>query len=132
MKINQLFTKMVDIEIVLELLKCFGLKDLHDQKVFSKQDMVQFETLTQLAPLIPVLEEHYLPCKAKIYLRNMSEKKALTVLKQVLRLHKYYLHSQEKNVQNKKVIFYRLLNESDRSSSQHMKQVPQPNLLTFT
>lgn len=132
MKINQLFTKQIEIDLVLQLLACFGLESLSDKKMFSKNDMVQLGTVQKLMELIPTLQQYYLPCKAKLYLNNINEKRALTILKQILRLHHYFLLSIEKNIQNKKIIFYKLLNQAEYSSLQHMKQVPEPSLLTFS
>ena len=131
MKINQLFTKHVELEVVMQLLACFGLESLQDKRLFSKHDLMQDKTVEKIKELLPVLEEYYLPCKSRIYLQNINEKRALTILKQVLRLHQYYLMSIERNIQNKKVIFYKLLNDTEYASMQHMKQKPEPSLLTF-
>lgn len=132
MKINQLFTQKVGTDLLIKLLSCFGLRNLQDKRMFSKCDMAQLNTVQLLSTLVPELEIFYLPCKAKIYLAGLTEKKALTVLKQVLRLHGYHLLSQEKNMNNKKVIFYRLISETEKQNSQHMKQFQVTNILTFS
>lgn len=133
MKINQLFTKKVDTDLLLKLLQCFGLNDLHDKRFFCKFDMIQLNTVQKVNLLKPLLEEYYLPCKSKVYLdtENMTEKRAITILKQVLRLHGYYLYSKEKNVNNRKIIFYQLLNELDKNVSQHMKRFDVTNIISF-
>ena len=77
------------------------------------------------------LEDFYLPCKAKIYLEGMDEKRAITVLKQILRLHGYFLLSREKNFNNKKIIFYQLINEKDKLKSHNMKTFHITNILNF-
>jgi len=132
MKIHQLFTKRVDVDLLLELLKCFGLKDLNDKRLFCKYDMIQNNTVAKLSDLKVALEEFYLPCKAKIYLENITEKRSVTVLKQVLRLHGYYLISKEKNVNNKKIIFYHLINEKDKQTTNLMRKYDVTNIIDFT
>jgi hypothetical protein len=131
MKINQLFVKKVEIEVVLKLLRCFGLEDFNDNKLFSRNDLVQHDTLERMKKMKSELECYYLPCKAKMYLDAIREKRAITILKQVLRLHGYFLISREKNIHNKKVIFYQLVNEKDKSKPLNMKQYTITNILYF-
>jgi hypothetical protein len=132
MKINQLFTQPVEGELLIKLLQCYGLKDLQDKRMFSKYDMMQMQTVAQLTALLDELRPFYLPCKAKVYLDDLNEKKALTVLKQVLRLNGHFLSSTEKNIQNKKIIFYKLISEEERAVSTHMmQQMGAENVLTF-
>ena len=63
MKINQLFTKKVDTNVLLRLLRCFSLADLNDKKNFCKYDIIQFNTIDQINEMRPELEFYYLPCK---------------------------------------------------------------------
>lgn len=114
MKINQLFRKRVDTELLMEILRSFGLSTLNDRRCFSKQDLLQERTVEKLNKLLPVLEEHYLPCKARVYIDSLNEKRAITMLKQILRLHGHFLMSRERNVNNKKIIYYQLMNEMER------------------
>lgn len=131
MKIHQLFTKKVEVELLLRLLKCFGLKDLNDKRLFCKNDIVQNNTVGKMNEMKSVLESYYLPCKAKIYLEEVTDKRVITILKQVLRLHGYYLVSKEKNVNNKKIIFYHLVNEKDRQTTNLMKKYDVTNVIDF-
>ena len=131
MKINQLFVKKIDIDVLMKLLSCFGLENLNDRKFFSKYDLLQQNTVAKLNALKPELEEYYLPCKARIYLDNITEKRGLTVLKQVLRLHNYYLLSRERNFNQKKVIFYQLVNDKDKTRPQKMKHYNVINVVHF-
>lgn len=131
MKIHQLFRLKVETDVLIKLLKCFNLNGLEDKKVFSKYDLVKCDTLHKLEDMKSELEIYYLPCKSKIYLHELTEKKAITVLKQVLRLHGYFLVSKEKNVSNKKVIFYVLMNEKEKHKTPNMKKFGITNVLTF-
>lgn len=131
MKINQLFTKKVEVGTLLKVLQCFGLNGLMDRKMFSKSDMVAEKTVERLKSLKTELSEYYLPCKAKVYLDDMNEKKAITVFKQLLRLYGYNLLSKEKNLNGKKVIYYKLCNTSDTENSQAMFKVSVKNVIYF-
>ena len=133
MKIHQLFTKKVDTDILLKLLSAFGINDLNDKKLFCKIDLVQQDTVRKVLALKSCLEQYYLPCKSRIYLDTdtLNEKRCITILKQVLRLHGYFLVSKEKNFNNKKVIFYQLINEKERQQSFNMKRFEVTNIITF-
>lgn len=132
MKINQLFVKMVDVDMLCKLLACFELKGLHDMQMFSKNELVQRKTAEKMLALKPELQTYYLRCKAQIYLDNITLKKSITVLKQVLRLYDYYLVSHEKNINNKKVIFYQLVAAVDRHPPTNMKQDEREYVLCFS
>lgn len=131
MKINQLFTQHVGEDLVLRMLKCFGLNNFEDKRTFCKNDLVKIGTVEKLSFLITEIRSYYLPCKAKVYLDNMDERKAITVMKQVLRLHSYYLQSKEKNFNNKKVMFYTLIPECDRQQPSYMRKIPVDYILEF-
>lgn len=122
MKIYQLFIKKVEDELLAKLLRCFGLQGLEDRRVFNKHDMVQMRTVEQMKNLSDELATYYLPCKAKIYLQDLTEKRAITVLKQVIRLYDYHLASIEKNASGRKIINYCLVsNTSDTLRPRRMK-----------
>ena len=48
------------------------------------------------------LDKYYLPCKAKIYLLNINEKRAITILRHFLKVFNYKLYSTEKYINKKK------------------------------
>ena len=114
MKINQLFRKRVDTDLLLDIARCFGLSTLNDRKSFCKQDLFKERTVERLRPLLPTIEDHYLPCKARVYIDELTEKRAITMFKQMLRLHGHYLLSRERNVNNRKIVYYTLMNEMER------------------
>lgn len=84
MKINQLFTRQVEKELLERLLACYNIKDLFDRHQFCKRDLAKFGTVAKLPPVIDELRNYYLPCKAKVYLDGMDERKSITLLRQVL------------------------------------------------
>jgi hypothetical protein len=131
MKINQLFIKQVDMDLVLRLLTCFGLKDLNDKRMFCKYDLESIGTVKQIESMMDEISEYYLPCKAKVYLTDLTEKKSLTILKQIIRLHGYFLKSKEKTFNNRKVMFYTLISEKDKKQDIRMKTIQKYSLIEF-
>ena len=54
-------------------------------------------------------KDYYLPCKYKIYLQNISIKKSITLLRQLLKLYDYNVKSNEKYIKGEKIIVYQIL-----------------------
>lgn len=132
MKINQLFRKRVELDTLLEVMDCFGLKGLTDKKSFSKSDLMEIGTVDKINGMIHKLDEYYMPCKSKVYLDSLTEKRAITILKQILRIHGYFLASSERNFNNQKVIFYRLMNEMDIGIKPKMRQYEVTQIINFS
>jgi hypothetical protein len=118
MKINQLFTKMMTEEVLHKLLTCYNLTGLHDSRMFSKRELEQLGTVNKVNELIEELGQYYLKCKARLYLTNITTKKCLTILKQVVRLFNFSVESHEKNINNRKVIYYQLA--ENKTDNTHM------------
>ena len=118
MKINQLFNRELDPIILQDVILCFGLTGLADRRFFSKDDMIRINTVHKLRDLVPTLETYYLPCKARVYLVNISEKKAITVFKQILKLFAHTLLSRERNTCHRKVIQYQIISFAEREALQ--------------
>lgn len=109
MKINQLFVSIVDEDTVLSLLKCVNITGFDDNRTFNKNEMRSSESVKKFeTDVLSRLEKYYIPCKAKIYLRDVTENKLITIIKQVLKLYNYVLISIEKNKNNKKYTSYKL------------------------
>jgi len=111
-KKNQNFKNIPDMKIINILLETFGLNDLNDDRSFTKEYMEDINTVDKINELIPKLSEYYLPCKCKIYLHNLNEKKAITILRQFIRNFNYKVISSEKSVKGKKIMIYRLMFEN--------------------
>ena len=108
MKLNQLFYEIPPIEIIEKLMSAFGLSNMNDTKEFNKNDLISNHTASKIIELIPDLALYYLPCKANIYLTNITEKRSITILSQHLRLYDYRLSRDERIIDGKKDIFYRV------------------------
>ena len=108
MKLNQLFYDIPPIEIIEKLMSAFGLSNINDTKEFNKNDLISNHTASKIIELIPDLALYYLQCKANIYLTNITEKRSITILSQHLRLYDYRLSRDERIIDGKKDIFYRV------------------------
>ena len=131
MKINQLFIKSIDDLMLKKILDCFLINDLSDRRLFSKHELLQHNTIEKLDKLKDELMGYYLPCKAKLYLGEITEKRAITILKQILRLYNFCLVSKEKNYNNKKLIFYQLSSMTDKNVITNLKKNEVKNILKF-
>ena len=108
MKLLQLFCEMPTEEFMIQLLNCYGVQNLSDQHDFTKNDLMELKTVDKLNDLIPELIMYYLPCKGKIYLNDINEKRSITILAQFLKLFDYSLMREEKIINKKKIIFYHI------------------------
>jgi hypothetical protein len=131
MKINQLFVKHVEKDLVTRLLCCYGLNGFNDKKIFSKHDLEKLNTVDKVNLLIEEIRSYYLPCKAKVYLENIDVKKSITVLKQVIRLHGYFLKSKEKTFNTRKIMFYELTPEIEKHQVNHIQYIHIDSVIDF-
>ena len=99
---EQLFKIKPDINIIKTLLPLYGINDFDDNHLFSKNDLIELNTVQKLNELSYKLKEYYLPCKAKIYTTNINEKRAITILRQFLKYYNYTLSSKEKYINGTK------------------------------
>lgn len=108
MKYFQLFGTLPDEDFLVVLLNCYNIRDLTDTHEFTKGDLIEYDTVEHLNEIIPELVMYYLPCKAKIYLNEITEKRAITILAQFLKIFDYRLMREERIINRKKIIFYNL------------------------
>jgi hypothetical protein len=110
---DQLFKKLPTDKILDKLLKCFGLENIDDKKYFSRNDLKKINTIENINKLKNELEEFYLPCKSKIYLNNLTEKKIITILRHFIKYKLFKLISREKYMNKTKIIIYQLIKNID-------------------
>ena len=108
-KKSQNFRNKPDIKFINTLLETFGLDGIEDDRYFTKEHMKQINTLDKINDLTPQLNDYYLPCKSKIYLKDINEKKAITILRQFVKIYNYKVFSLEKSINGQKQITYRLM-----------------------
>lgn len=109
MSVNQLFKINPDHYILDKLLDAFCLTNINDSRFFTKENMKSNNTTKKVIALIPDLINYYLPCKAKIYLTNITDKKTITILRQFLKFFQYKCIGIEKSLNGKKQMTYRLM-----------------------
>lgn len=109
MTINQLFKKKPSIETVIELLNIYGIESLDDDKQFNRNNLINLNLIKNLNEFKIKLREYYLPCKQKVYLDDLSIKKSITILRQILKLYNYVVKSNERWIKGEKIIVYQIL-----------------------
>ena len=106
---NQLFKIVPDLQIIQAILEAFGLDDIEDTRIFTKEHMKDIDTVQKITDLKDQLEEYYIPCKSKKYLTELNEKKCITILRQFIKIHHYKCIGMEKSVKGRKMMTYRLI-----------------------
>jgi len=112
-KKNQNFRNNPDMKIIVLLLETFGLDNLEDTRLFTRDHMRDTDTIHKINELVPKLKEYYLPCKCKIYLHDITEKKSITILRQFIKVHNYKITTFEKSINGKKQMIYQLTPVND-------------------
>ena len=106
---NQLFKIIPNKDFIYELIKLFGLNDINDNKYFSLKDLEDIKTLDNIIFMKDKLETYYIPCKSKIYLKNITLKRCIVILRQFLKIISYTLNSKEKYINGKKTTIYQII-----------------------
>ena len=117
MILNQLFISKPPLELLHILIKGFGFKSFNDKLEFCYIDMDRLNTLSVFHNLESELSKYYLPCKKKIYfndIKNLTNKEAITILKQLLKIHDYDLSSREKFIKGIKYSVYKIITKQDK------------------
>ena len=104
---NQLFRRNPDRYIISDLLKIFNIDSLDDPDFyFTKQDLLNHDIIDKMNKFKNRLEVYYIPCKAKLYLEDINEKKCITILRQFLKYIEYNLKLKEKYINGVKNYLY--------------------------
>ena len=96
-----------------EVVQAFGLSDVKDQRWFSRDTMKSTKTVEKMQEISKRLVEYYLPCKARNYLFIITDKVAITILRQILREFGYALFSKETYRNKKKQILYQVYSNTE-------------------
>jgi len=104
---DQLFKRYPSNELFTNVLNAFGISDLEEgTNIFSRNDLKHLKTVDKINNLKPYLEKCYIPCKARTYLNNLTEKNVITILRQILKPRGYVIASKEKYMKGHKFIIY--------------------------
>lgn len=106
---NQLFRITPDRHIVHQLLSFYGIDHFEDSRYFTKKDLIELQTIERINQIKDELNNYYIPCKSKIYLNDITDKKVITILRQFLKTHNYTLISKEKYIDGKKNMIYKVV-----------------------
>ena len=119
---NQLFSCVPELNIVDKLLSYFGLEEgINDKNSFNKLNMKELETVRKIDEYKGELRKYYIPCKARVYLDVIDEKKCITILRQFIKTHGYTLVSSDKSINGNKIKLYRLI---EIDNSKQLKKSP--------
>ena len=111
---DQLFKNKPDMNLVTNTIKLFGLSDFNDSTLFTKQNMIDLNTVQKMNEIIPRLQDFYLPCKSKKYLTRLDEKRCITILRQLLKQYNYNLLTKEKCIKGEKFNYYQIIKYSNK------------------
>ena len=109
MSINQLFKIMPDRSFVISMLNLYGIEDFNDTRYFTRENLKTLNTAEELKELINELNNYYIPCKAKTYLKDITIPRSIVILRQFLKCHGYTLFSKEKFIKGKKNKIYKIV-----------------------
>lgn len=110
---NQLFKIIPDRNFVIDLLHFYGIKDFYDTHYFTLENLKYLNTVEKLTNTKEKLKEYYIPCKAKIYLKNIDLKRSIVILRQFLKCHNFTLYSKEKYFKKVKHMTYRIISNNE-------------------
>lgn len=106
---NQLFKVSPNIEITEKILENFGIKGVDDNHSFTRENLIDLNTVENIDNMYDELVRYYIPCKAKKYLVDLNEKKCISILRQFLKIQNHTLMSKEKYIQGKKILYYQVI-----------------------
>jgi hypothetical protein len=105
---NQLFRADISLEFLIDFIhKLFQIElNTTINYSFSKKTLTTKNIKNVINENMEILKKIYIKCKHKIYLENLNEKKIITLIRQLLRIHKYDLKAKEKYENGKKYLLY--------------------------
>jgi hypothetical protein len=106
MPINQIFKKKIPEKLIVKILNTIGIKNMDDNREFYYTNIDN--NISETIKCLERLKPYYLPCKKKVYFKNIDSKKIITILRQTLKLYDYIIESREKYIKEtkKKCIVY--------------------------
>ena len=112
---NQLFKIIPSKSFVENILQLYGINGFDEHYYFTRNDL-ENKNIIQSISNCNKLKDYYINCKAKKYLTNLTVKKCITILRQILRPYNYKIISIEKYKNGVKYLLYKLKNLSKNSS----------------
>jgi hypothetical protein len=123
MVLNQLFIEKPSLEILNKYVKAFGLNNIDDSTEFTILDMNKNNTLIQLQSIQTDIGDLYIPCKRKLYVEELTNKNAITVLRQLLKIYDRDLYSKEKFIKGTKYLVYKIISKQEKDFNKRNKKI---------
>lgn len=116
MVLKQLFISKPPLDLLKKILKGFGIKNIDIKKEFSYLDMDRLNTLLIFHNLQNEIKKYYIPCKQKYFenINNLTNKEAISILRQLLKIHNYELSSKEKFIKGIKYSIYHIITKEEK------------------
>ena len=105
---NQLFREIPPFDLVEKILKHFIPDITSFNYTFSRQDIIDKNTLIKIIPDLEKLKQYYLKCKTTKYLSEINAKNIITILRQILKPYDLNIVSKEKYKNKHKFLLYSL------------------------
>lgn len=105
---TQLFKNIPPKELLNKVLKTIGIDEFKSEYSFRRKDLIGFGTIEKMNEIKGELEQYYYPCKSKLYLSEINDRKCITIIRQFLHYFGYLLISKEKYDHGEKFVVYTL------------------------
>ena len=109
LKKNQLFKKIPPADIIDRIARLYSINNYDDNIKLTLNKLTQLKTIEKLQDIIPELKQYYVKCKGNYYLENLTPKKSITLLRQLIKLKGYTLSSREKYANGSKYLEYKIV-----------------------
>ena len=106
---SQLFKELPSEELCLKVMSFFNLSDFNDGREFTRKNLEIFKTVEKMEEIKSEIISYYLNCKVEKFFKVLDEKKAITILRQLIRPYGYKIKSREKYFEGKKVLLYKMI-----------------------
>jgi len=123
---NQLFKIIPDKLILTEIINLFGIDSLDDNVYFTNRDLIDLKTVEKMNDILDKLKIYYIPCKSRIYLHNIDDKRAITIFKQFLKVYNYNIINNYKVIDGIRYKYY-IINKTSTKINVPIKKI----LITF-
>ncbi len=123
---SQLFRIKPDKEFVLTYLKLFIPYGFDNEYYkFSRYDIKRKRVIDTMKNeyFTTNFIKMYLPCKYKKYFTNITEKRTITILRQLLKMYDYNIITSEKYKNKKKYLTYNLKNMKKKEKEVNNKKM---------
>ena len=118
MPLLQIFKSAPTDEIISMALQVTGFETLDSNKIIQREHINTVEVISQFKLIQPLISNFYLPCKAKIFIKEEPDaKNIITILRHLVKLHGYGIQTHEKVKFKTKVIYYQIYYKESKLSN---------------